>query len=67
MDLPVELRLLVYEELVVVGKVFFTPDYYELTEGGRFKDYEQYRKPRLQILRVSREVRNEAERVYHLQ
>jgi hypothetical protein len=64
MDLPAELRLQVYAELVIVGKVFYTPTVHELKEGGRFKDYESYRKPELQILQVSKQVHDEAEEVY---
>jgi hypothetical protein len=64
MDLPAELRLQVYAELVIVGKVFYTPTVHELKEGGTFKDYESYRKPELQILQVSKQVHDEAEEVY---
>lgn len=64
MDLPAELRLTVYEELVVVGKIFYTPDEYSTETYGRFKDYERYRKPELAILRVSKAVHKEAEEVY---
>jgi len=64
MDLPTEIRLLIYAELVVVGKVFYTPIPHELREGGRFKDYKTYRTPELQTLRVSKEVNTEAEELY---
>lgn len=39
MDLPPELRLEVYRLLVVVGKVFYTPDWYDLDGSVRFEDY----------------------------
>jgi hypothetical protein len=64
MDLPAELRLIVYEELVVVGKVFYTPDEIDIGEGSRFKNYKLYRKPSLAILGVSQRVRSEAEELY---
>jgi hypothetical protein len=64
MDLPPELRIHIYEELVAVGKVFYTPDWYDVDEGTRFKDYKQYRKPSLSILRVSKAVHEEAEDHY---
>lgn len=64
MDLPVELRLRVYEELVVVGKVFYTPEEASLDSIARFEGYSAYLKPSLAILRVSRTVHNEAEYVY---
>jgi hypothetical protein len=64
MALPAELRIAVYEELVVVGKVFFTPDWLEISETSRFEDYDQLRPPQLQILRVSKTLQKEAEQVY---
>jgi hypothetical protein len=64
MDLPAELRIHVYEELVVVGKIFFTPSSYEVRESCRFTDYTKYRKPSLTILRVSKDIHKEAEDVY---
>jgi len=41
-DLPVELRVMVYEELVIVGKVFYTPDTYAVENEARFEDWESY-------------------------
>jgi hypothetical protein len=64
MDLPVELRDMVYEELVVVGKIFYTPDEYAVMTEKRFKDWKSYRVPCLAILRVSKQVHDEAEKVY---
>jgi hypothetical protein len=63
MDLPAELRFHIYAELVIVGKVFYTPIVHELKDG-RFEGYKSYRKPELQILRVSKQVHEEAEEVY---
>ncbi|KAJ4345093.1 hypothetical protein N0V95_005940 [Ascochyta clinopodiicola] len=64
MDLPAELRLEIYKEIVVVGKVFYTPDRCSLSDFARFDDYQNYHKPWLSILRVSKAVHNEAEDVY---
>jgi hypothetical protein len=64
LDLPVELRLLVYEELLSVGKVFYTPDWFEKKESRRFKDWEKYAKPQVTILRVCKKILGEAEGVY---
>jgi len=55
---------MVYEELVVVGKVFYTPDDYAIENEKRFKDWESYRAPRLAILRTCKQVHDEAEEVY---
>ncbi|KAF2997626.1 hypothetical protein E8E13_004402 [Curvularia kusanoi] len=62
MDLPVESRLQIYGHLVVVGKVFYTPDAQSIHNSARFKDFRAYRKPHLSILRVSKAVHKEAER-----
>ncbi|KAI4610636.1 hypothetical protein J4E83_008250 [Alternaria metachromatica] len=64
LDLPVELRIMVYEELVVVGKVFYTPDDYAVKTEKRFKDWKSYRAPQLAILRTCKQVHKEAEEVY---
>ena len=65
MDLPPELRVKVYEELVVVGRVFFTPpDAYERQESLLFHDIDEYSKPFLSILRVSKTIYKEAAHVY---
>jgi hypothetical protein len=64
LDLPVELRLLVYEELLGVGKVFYTPDWFEKKESRRLKDWEKYRKPEVGVLRVCKKILGEAEGVY---
>lgn len=66
LSLPAELRVRIYEELLVVGKVF-------LDDHGRYTHHETppreidmnyYRKPSLAILRVSKLVHEEAEEVY---
>ncbi|KAF9700876.1 hypothetical protein EKO04_001160 [Ascochyta lentis] len=64
LELPAELRLQIYEELVVVGKVFYTPGYKSLKSYVRFKDYSNYTKPSLAILRVCKTTHKEAEDVY---
>lgn len=64
MDLPPELRVRVYEELVVVGRVFFTPDSYESSEGCLFQNINDFRTPCLSILRVSKAIYYEVAHVY---
>jgi hypothetical protein len=65
LDLPAELRVQIYEYLVVVGKVFFTPDWYDVQEGKiRFKDWTKYPIPSLQLLRACKQIHEEAEEVY---
>ncbi|KAF2246737.1 hypothetical protein BU26DRAFT_567081 [Trematosphaeria pertusa] len=64
LDLPIELRVQVYEVLLVVGRVFYTPDWFEQREGIRFTDMERYRKPEVQVLRVSKQIHAEAEEIY---
>jgi len=64
MDLPVELRLQIYEYLVVVGKLLFTPSTHAADTYNRFKDHKDYRKPSSTILRVSNRIQKEAEGVY---
>ena len=64
LDLPVELRLIVYKHLVVVGKVFYTPSWLEKREGSRFMDMDEYAVPPLAILRVNKQIHSEAEPVY---
>jgi hypothetical protein len=65
LDLPAELRVQVYEYLVVVGKVFYTPDSFdEKIDFNRFKDWEKYATPSLRIMRVCKQIREEVEKVY---
>ncbi|KAF2677571.1 hypothetical protein K458DRAFT_395846 [Lentithecium fluviatile CBS 122367] len=64
LDLPTELRLQVYENLLVVGKVFFTPHWVDMREGSRYKDFTKYAKPEVAILRVNNQIHDEAEPVY---
>jgi hypothetical protein len=64
LDLPVELRIYVYEYLVLVGKVFYTPDDYTVANEKRFEDWKSYHVPSLQILRVCKRVHAEAEELY---
>ena len=64
LDLPVELRLSVYGHLVLVGKVFYTPDAYSVATEKGFKDWKLYHAPSLQVLRVCKQVHAEAEQLY---
>jgi hypothetical protein len=64
LDLPAELKLQILEYLVVVGKVFFTPGTSELCDSLRYKQWKDYRKPSLSILRVCKQIKSEAEEVY---
>lgn len=64
MDLPTELRIAVYEEVVVVGNIFYAVDESETRESIRYKHHELYRVPDLRILRVSKKVHEEVEQVY---
>lgn len=64
MDLPAELRVQVYEALLVVGKVFYRTNWYETEQDAHLEDMERYRKPGLGLFRVSKEIQREAEDVY---
>lgn len=61
MDLPVELRLIVYGYLVVVGKVFFHPEQDLVYNRSLVAKYKKYQAPDLTILRMSKGIRSEAE------
>lgn len=50
--------------LVVVSKVFFTPDWYEIEQSQRFTHWKDYRTPNLQVLRVCKQIYAEAMDVY---
>jgi hypothetical protein len=63
-DLSTELRCQVYEHVVVVGKVFYTPGDYAVKTEMRFKDWNLYKAPGLQILRVCKQIHIEAEDMY---
>jgi hypothetical protein len=66
MDRPVELRVQVYEELLVVGKVFYTPDHCDIEAGPvHLARWKAYAAPSLSILGVSKQIQNEAEPIYH--
>jgi hypothetical protein len=64
MDLPPELRVQVYAELVVVGRVYYTPSRIERKGSHRFDGYRPWHRPSLSILRVSKSVHDESEEVY---
>lgn len=62
--LSTELRCQIYERLVVIGKVFYTPEQYSIRNEKRLKDSKAYKTPELSILRVCKQVHNEAEDIY---
>jgi hypothetical protein len=64
LNLPTELRIEVYKKALVVGKVFYTPDHYDIRNGSRFNDYESYEIPSLSLLRVCKQIHHEAEYEY---
>jgi hypothetical protein len=64
LNLATEIRLQIYSHLVVVGKVFYSPDEFTLANDARFKDWFLYRKPELQLLRVCQKIHHEAEELY---
>jgi len=64
MDLPVELRCLVYEELVVVGKVYFKDTESEHAKSIRYDDKAYFEKPHLKLFLVCKQIHNEAEPIY---
>jgi hypothetical protein len=64
LDLPIEIRLYIYEQLVVVGKIFYTPSQLEKQEGSRFLEMDDYAAPELTMLRVNKQIYDEAEPVY---
>lgn len=64
LDLPAELRCQIYEYFVVVGKIFYTPDLDSVRNEKRFNDWKMYPTPELTLLRVCKQVRNEAEEIY---
>lgn len=64
LDLPAELRCQIYEYFVIVGKEFYIPDHYAVNNEKRFKDWRAYRVPELTLLRVSKQVHDEAEKLY---
>jgi hypothetical protein len=64
LDLPLELRTMVYEYVLVVGKVFYTPTERDLQTSVRFQDLHRYEAPQVQLLRVCKQVHEEAEPVY---
>ena len=64
LDLPVELRIEVYKKVLVVGKVFYTPDQHDIRNGSRFNDYESCEVLSLSLLRVCKQIHHEAEYEY---
>lgn len=64
LDLPPEIRNIIYKELMVVDKVFYSPSKYDIVNGSRYGNYKLFRKPELQLLRVCKQIHVEAESVY---
>lgn len=64
MDLPIELQYLIYEEALVVGKVFLIPNQYAAELEGQLKDCRLFKKPQVQLLRVCKAIHQEAEKIY---
>lgn len=66
LDIPVELRLMVYEYLVLVGKVFyvFTPGKIKTEKGDNFANWMDHAVPDLTIFRICKQVHAEAEALY---
>ncbi|KAF2743067.1 hypothetical protein M011DRAFT_250806 [Sporormia fimetaria CBS 119925] len=65
LDLPPEIRVMIYEEVLVVGNVFFRNRYGQMPpDDHRYRDCNRIPKPELQLLRVSRQIHDEAEPVY---
>jgi hypothetical protein len=54
MDLPAELRVMVYKHLLVMGKVFYSHKQTTTDTGCRFTGWAEYSVPELSILRVSK-------------
>jgi hypothetical protein len=48
----------------VIGKVFYTPNKWDRNNQVRFDDWELYRTPQVQLLRVCKQIHGEAEQVY---
>lgn len=63
-DLPTEIRCQIYEELLVVGKIFYAPDGIGTKTGVRHKACKHYHVPSSAILRVNKAIHREAEDVY---
>ena len=59
-----EVRFLIYEEVLVVGRVFYTPTEEEADNSGRMANHTLFRKPELQLLRVCQQIHDEAEPIY---
>lgn len=49
LDLPIELRLNIFGQALTVGRIFYSPTYFEAHEGHRFHRYQEYEKPNVSI------------------
>ncbi|KAF2638345.1 hypothetical protein P280DRAFT_82284 [Massarina eburnea CBS 473.64] len=64
LDLPTEIRCMVYEKLLVVGKVYYGGTDFGKSYSIRYLDKAYYRKPSLKVLQVCKRVHQEAEPLY---
>jgi hypothetical protein len=64
LDLPTEIRILIYEELLIVGKVFYSPNRHDRFNGQRHRGFHLFRKPEVKLLGVCRQIQDEAEPIY---
>jgi hypothetical protein len=64
LDLPAEIRVMIYEDVLVIGKVFYSPDEHDKKCGRRCERQYCFRKPELQLLRVCKQIHSEAEPLY---
>jgi hypothetical protein len=64
LDLSTELRCIVYEYLVVVGKVYFKGTEKEHRNSVRYNDKAYFQKPHLKLLLVCKLIHKEAEPIY---
>lgn len=62
LDLPAELRVVIYEHLVVVGKVYHVPLW--MTHVKEYSGWATFPGPALSILRVCKQIYDEAREVY---
>lgn len=62
LDLPSEIRVDIYERLLIVGKVYYVPEW--LAESYGVHEWLALARPAVGILRVCKQTRKEAEKMY---
>ncbi|KAI9747165.1 MAG: hypothetical protein M1835_002199 [Candelina submexicana] len=62
MDLPLEIRMIIYEYLLVVGKVF---RYAKSQDDPRYTGWKDYECPNTQLFAVSHQLKKESENMYY--